>query len=137
MPLGEVATWPLPAGFIGKQSSAGRASGNNLVTAFALNRLAQWQSEQGQLHLAADTFGEVLLLSSNNRLKLTPGEVGAAHLGLGELAYQWNQLAEADDHLQAALNTLQSGNPLLLPSAYTVRAFCATEPKASRAKRAT
>jgi LuxR family maltose regulon positive regulatory protein len=103
--------------------SAGRASGNNLVTAFALNRLAQWQREQGQLHLAADTFGEVLLLSSNNRLKLTPGEVGAAHLGLGELSYQWNQLAEADDHLQTALDHLQTGNPLLLPTAYAACSF--------------
>ncbi len=93
------------------------------MTAFALNRLAQWQMNQGRLRQAEETFQEVLPLGPTTDRQWLSGEIGLAHLGLGELAYQWNRLAEANQHLQTGCEHIQAGNPLLLPSAYALWAF--------------
>lgn len=102
---------------------AGRDSGDDQVTAFSLNRLAQWQQGRGHLRLAADAFEEALQLLSGLHTPSVAGEMGLAHLGLGELAYEWNQLMQADRHLEAAYDQLRIGNPLMLAQAYVGQAL--------------
>jgi len=102
---------------------AGRDSGDKRVTAYSLNRLAQWQQGRGHLHLAAKAFEEALQLLSGLHPHSTTGEIGLAHLGLGELAYEWNQLAQADRHFEAAADELRRGNPLVFPQALVAQAF--------------
>jgi LuxR family maltose regulon positive regulatory protein len=103
--------------------TAGRASGNTQILAFALTRLGQWQTDQGQLQLAATSFREVLRLKEAAETPFTDTEIGRAHLGLGELGYQWNQLERAVQHLQTGCELIGPGNPLMLPAAYATWAF--------------
>jgi len=102
---------------------AGRDSGDRRVTAYSLNRLAQWQQGRGHLQLAAEAFEEALQMLSGLHPHSTAGESGLAHLGLGELAYEWNQLAQADSHLEAAADLLRRGNPLVFPQALVAQAL--------------
>jgi ATP/maltotriose-dependent transcriptional regulator MalT len=83
----------------------------------ALVDLGYAQFEQGQLRDGEALFRRVLS-PGNERLAASP-VLGVAHSELGELCRERNQLDEANDHLQTALELLRPwGNLLALIRAY-------------------
>jgi len=76
-----------------------RLTGNLLVQLIAMNRLGDVQVMQGQLHRAAQTYAEVLELAGERPL----WQRVEAHIALGRLHRQWNNLDAAQTHLQQGL----------------------------------
>ena len=61
---------------------------------------------QGNLHRSAEVFHCVLELSEG---RYFPNGIGYAHLGMAELTYEWNDLAETDRHLKEAYRLALEG----------------------------
>lgn len=76
-----------------------RLTGNLLVQLIAMNRLGDVQVMQGQLHRAAQIYTEVLELAGERPL----WQRVEAHIALGRLHRQWNNLDTAQTHLQQGL----------------------------------
>ncbi len=76
-----------------------RERNNSFIVLMSITHLAQLQMVQGQLHRAADTFREALNASS-----AFPSPIaGLAHLGLGAVLYERNELERAEDELRQAI----------------------------------
>jgi LuxR family maltose regulon positive regulatory protein len=76
--------------------------GNMYVMAVATSRLAELWAKQGELHQAANTHRSVLRLADEETDR--ESAVGAmAHVGLGELLYEWNDLEAATHHFEEGL----------------------------------
>ena len=105
-------------------AAAGQSARDDLVTAFALNRLAQLQISRGALRQAADTCRQVLALplGSAERPSL---ECSLAHLNLAAVLYQWNRLDEAEQHAATAEVGKQSGENAWFVEGYRLRALLA------------
>ncbi|MEM7346475.1 MAG: helix-turn-helix transcriptional regulator, partial [Chloroflexota bacterium] len=92
---------------------------NDLYTIVIANlNLAYLYAEQAQLHQAADRYRYVLQLAKEppdltettaTSLKLT----GRAHVELGEIFYQWNELEKANTHFVAGLQWGEQYNDTL------------------------
>jgi LuxR family maltose regulon positive regulatory protein len=80
----------------------GRRAGNIHVAAPALRALGNLQAAQGRLHQAAATYREALGLVETPEGRPLPLAAGSL-LGLGDLAYEWNDLAAAEEHIRASL----------------------------------
>src|SRR5690606_22153954 len=74
--------------------AAGRATGNLLVTIGATICLGQVREAELQLHLAEESYKQVLQLAGDPPL---PGTC-EAYFGMARLLYQWNRLAEAEEY---------------------------------------
>ncbi|MCE1252605.1 MAG: LuxR C-terminal-related transcriptional regulator [Anaerolineae bacterium] len=72
------------------------------IVAIALNQIGDIQLIQGELHQAQNTFREALRISTENAEMLST-YFSQSYLGLANLAYEWNDLALAQQHLQNAL----------------------------------
>jgi LuxR family maltose regulon positive regulatory protein len=85
--------------------SISQANGNVYMAVLALCNLAQLHVTQAELHRAAELYRQALQLVDHQpaqdgaRLPNT----GRAHVGLGEILYQWNDLDAATHHLQQGL----------------------------------
>jgi LuxR family maltose regulon positive regulatory protein len=76
--------------------------GNTHIMAVATSRLAELWAKQGELHQAADTHRSVLRLADDETDR--ESAVGAmAHVGIGELLYEWNDLEAATHHFEEGL----------------------------------
>lgn len=76
-----------------------QASGNLMIAIAAATSLGQIQETESQLHQAAEHFRHVLTLAGDPPLS------GAceSHLGLGRIAYAWNDLDAAQAHAELGL----------------------------------
>ena len=91
-------------------AAMGRRAGNLHVAVPALRALGNLQVAQGKLHQAAATYREALRLAETSQGRPLPLAAGSL-VGLGDLAYEWNALAEAEDQLQTGLKlSRQWGN---------------------------
>ncbi|MBE3560915.1 MAG: transcriptional regulator [Ktedonobacteraceae bacterium] len=75
-----------------------KAAGNSYATCAALTRLGQVYMLQGELHLAAEVYREVLTMAGRDI-----SDRGNALLGLARLSYEWNALEQAEQEAQEAL----------------------------------
>ncbi|HNS04158.1 MAG TPA: LuxR C-terminal-related transcriptional regulator [Anaerolineae bacterium] len=71
-----------------------RVTGNAFATILATSHLGRLQEAENQLHLAAETYRRVLHMAGDQPVLL----VNEAHLGLGHIHYQWNDVATAERH---------------------------------------
>jgi LuxR family maltose regulon positive regulatory protein len=69
-------------------------AGNLLVAVMVLCNIAGLRMQQGQLHRAKDLYEEALEWAADDRGQLLP-IAGEALMGLGRLAYRWNDLEAA------------------------------------------
>jgi LuxR family maltose regulon positive regulatory protein len=76
--------------------ATGKALGDSIYTITATLGLAQIQETDNNLRLASETYRRVLALAGD-----PPQPIACvAHLGLGRIAYQWNNLEVAQEHAQ-------------------------------------
>ncbi|MCB0254373.1 MAG: AAA family ATPase [Anaerolineae bacterium] len=91
-------------------AAMGRRSGNLHVAAPALRSLGNLLVTQGKLHQAAATYREALRLAETAQGRTLPVAAGSL-LGLGELAYEWNDLTAAEEHSRVGIElSRQWGN---------------------------
>lgn len=85
------------------------ASGNPLIAIIAIYNQGRMLIHQGQLQQAAQTFQQALQRADQSQV--TFPIAGTAHIGLGHLLYEWNDLEAAADHLYAGIEQCrQLGN---------------------------
>lgn len=81
--------------------------GNSLGAMVMANDLARLQRSQGRLHLAANTYRQVLEWGQS---RLRPHyAVGQALVGYGDILREWNQLQAAEQHLQEGVRQCERG----------------------------
>jgi LuxR family maltose regulon positive regulatory protein len=91
-----------------RAAAMSRAAGDMHAVLFAASKLAQLQAIQGQLRQAASTYREALRLA-DGRDEYTLPAAGMAHIGLGELLREWNDLEGAKQHLEQGMELGQRG----------------------------
>lgn len=79
-------------------SANGQAAGHILLTLYALTNLAELSDLQGQLHQVARIHRQALRLATEGHGQPVP-IAGMAHVGLGKLLREWNDLDAAMRHL--------------------------------------
>ncbi|UCC65388.1 MAG: tetratricopeptide repeat protein, partial [Anaerolineae bacterium] len=72
------------------------------IIALSLGHLGEIQAMQGRLRQAEETFQRALHIAQSHP-PLSSAYFGMASAGLGNLAYEWNDLMAAGDHLKAGL----------------------------------
>jgi LuxR family maltose regulon positive regulatory protein len=72
----------------------GQTAGDVFTTILATIGLGTVQEVENQLHLAAQTYREVLQVAGDQPLQI----INEAHLGLARVLYEWNDLAAAEQH---------------------------------------
>ncbi len=90
-----------------------RERNNFHIISMSISHLAQLDFVRGQLHHAADMYREALQTAS-----VFPSPfAGIAHIGLGNVLYEWNKLDQAYDELRKGiqLGTVWSNWEALLP----------------------
>lgn len=70
---------------------------------FAASNLAELRRLQGKLSQAATLYRRVLQLATKENEQQYPMIIAAAHAELGSLLYEWNELDEAEAHLQKTI----------------------------------
>jgi len=81
-------------------SAASRRVGNTYVALLAMRARAEIEKLGGHLHRAADIYQEALRIAEAHP---SPA-AGLAHVGMGELLYEWNDLDGAVRHLTKSIN---------------------------------
>ena len=81
----------------------GREAGNLHMVIIANSNLADILMEQGQLHKAVDTLTRSLQMAVRPDGQRSP-LAGKLYAGLGKLAYERNQLNEADQYIQQCID---------------------------------
>ena len=79
----------------------GMAANNSFLAVAARYHEARILMAQGYLQKAANTFKQILTVADQARKKLPV--VGLAHVGYGEVLYQWNDLTAAAQQVDAGL----------------------------------
>lgn len=80
--------------------SLSQISGDIFTTILATIGLGQVQEAENQLYMAAETFQQVLRLSGDPPLQI----IYEAYLGLAHIAYEWNDLDAAEQHIRQSLS---------------------------------
>ena len=78
----------------------------------AASNLAELRKLQGQFKEAAQLYHRILQLASEEKEYHFPLMVGTAHVELGHMLYEWNDLEKAADHLQQGIRSSQQGTGL-------------------------
>jgi LuxR family maltose regulon positive regulatory protein len=92
---------------------AAQQSGNHYARMTALTYLGMIQAVYGRLHRAAELCQQVIQLGGQSP------PVAPAHIELGALLYEWNELESATEHLQIGIEqSKRSGNPLIQSDGY-------------------
>jgi LuxR family maltose regulon positive regulatory protein len=81
----------------------GQASGDMINILLASIRLGQIQEEKNQLHLAAETYQQVLQLVDD----YSPSNASVAYLGLARVFYEWNDLNAAEQYGEQSFRLAQ------------------------------
>ena len=76
-----------------------QTSGNIMISIAAATSLGQIQESENQLHQAAESYRNVLQLAGDPPLPAA----SEAHLGLGRIFYEWNDLDAAQEHGEKSL----------------------------------
>jgi LuxR family maltose regulon positive regulatory protein len=99
---------------LAEASAASRRAGNTYVAMVAMRMLAEIEKMGGHLRRATDLYREAL---RSAEAQPSPA-AGLAHLGIGELLYEWNDLDGAMRHLRRSIDLgKRSGSfDILLPS---------------------
>ncbi len=85
---------------------------NPSTALIAASNLAELRKLQGQFKEAAQLYRRILQLASEEKEYHFPIMVGTAHVELGHLLYEWNDLEKAADHLQQGVRLSQQGTGL-------------------------
>ncbi len=85
---------------------AGRAAGNYYLALGALSGLADLRFDQGRLHLASESYGELLRLTTHPDGRRFPA-AGMALFGLSLIHYEWNDLEAALQHTRQSIDLCQ------------------------------
>ncbi|MBW2091233.1 MAG: HTH-type transcriptional regulator MalT [Deltaproteobacteria bacterium] len=95
-----------------------QAAGDTFETVLATSRLGRLHEIQGHLHQAAKTYQEALQIAA--RHDGPPPPIAAlAHMGLGDVLREWNDLDNALPHMLKAIALYRKwGSPLLLPEGF-------------------
>jgi LuxR family maltose regulon positive regulatory protein len=107
-----------------------RAAGDRRLAILGLCELAVLQTRQGQLHDAAATCREALQLAEAHasRSGQQPPAVGFAHIRLGAVLYEWNDLEASLDHTTRAIELFRQWGQkdgLLIGSVGLANLLCA------------
>ncbi len=84
-----------------------RAAGNLATAITTMSGLGRTQARQGNLHEAAQTLREALALAREGDIPLPWPSTGKAHVYLGALLYEWNDLDGAAHHLTEGIHLCQ------------------------------
>lgn len=79
------------------------AAHNHLIALIALGNRARLLETEGKLRQAAAACGDALRIAAGQGDRPSPA-VGMAHVELGRLNYEWNDLGAAQRHLETALD---------------------------------
>ncbi len=93
----------------------GREAGNLHMVIIANSNLADILVEQGQLHRAADTYAQSLQMAVRPDGQRSP-LAGKLYAGLGRLAYECNQLDDADQYIHQCIDLCQQWGDARPPS---------------------
>jgi LuxR family transcriptional regulator, maltose regulon positive regulatory protein len=81
-------------------STASRRAGNTYVALLSMRARAEVEKMGGHLHRAADLYQEAFQVA-----EASPSPAaGLAHVGMGELLYEWNDLDGAVNHLTQSID---------------------------------
>ena len=94
-------------------ASLSQEAGNVYITLVALRGLALVQAAQGRLREAAETYRRAQRLAAERGEKFLPA-AGYAHVGMGELLYEWNDLEAAERHLREGIELGERGGPAIM-----------------------
>ena len=109
------ASWALASAYIiqGDRAAAAQAcvegitisqkTGDIFSTILATSNLGEVQELENQLHLAAESYRQVLQLSGDH----PQPNAGDTHLGLARIHYEWNDLDAAERHGEQSLQLLR------------------------------
>ena len=93
---------PTAAQYMSEAEQEARPNNVIHIVALSLGHLGEVQTLQGCLHRAEETFQRALRIAQSYLPHLS-AFFGMASVGLGNLAYEWNDLVAAGDHLNAGL----------------------------------
>jgi LuxR family maltose regulon positive regulatory protein len=93
---------PTAAQYMSEAEQEARPNNVIHIVALSLGHLGEVQTLQGCLHQAEETFQYALRIAQSYLPHLS-AFFGMASVGLGNLAYEWNDLMAAGDHLSAGL----------------------------------
>src|SRR5215210_4903714 len=93
--------------------TASQRADNPFAVLLAMRGLAELQVMRGRLHRAADLYRQALRLAEQRRFPAA----GLAHVGMGELVYEWDDLDGAMHHLEEgiALGERSGSTSIVLP----------------------
>ena len=115
------ASWALASAYLiqGDRAAAAQAclegitisqkSGNIFSTILATSNLGEVQELENQLHLAAESYRQVLQLSGDH----PQPNAGDTHLGLARIHYEWNDLDAAERHGEQSLQLVRQYDRLI------------------------
>jgi LuxR family maltose regulon positive regulatory protein len=100
--------------FLSEAITTGQRADNDFVTLLAMRGLAELHVMRGSLHRAADLYRQALRLAEQRPFPAA----GLAHVGMGELLYEWDDLDGAMRHLAEgiALGERSGSTSIILPS---------------------
>ncbi|MBW1708927.1 MAG: HTH-type transcriptional regulator MalT [Deltaproteobacteria bacterium] len=96
-----------------------QAGGDTFEAVLATSRLGRLHEIQGHLHLAAKSYREALQIAAKKR-DGPPAPISAlAHMGLGDVLREWNDLDNALPQIYRAIALYKRwGSPVLMPEGY-------------------
>ena len=84
---------------LAEATTASRRADNAFAALLAMRELAELEVMGGHLHRAADLYRQALRLAEHRPFPAA----GLAHVGMGELLYEWNDLEGAMSHLREGI----------------------------------
>jgi LuxR family maltose regulon positive regulatory protein len=103
-----------------KAASIGLETGNILVALYAMCQQAEVQIPQGRLRQAATTYQKAIQLVTENGGALPVA--GVAHIGMGEILREWNELESAVRHVQKGIELCEEWGELVALDGHIVLA---------------
>ena len=90
-----------------------QAAGNVYLALVALRGLALVKAAQGRLQEAVETYRQAQQLADEQGERILPA-AGYAHVGMGELLYEWDDLEGAERQLLEGVELGERGGPVIM-----------------------
>jgi LuxR family maltose regulon positive regulatory protein len=100
--------------YLGEAKRIAEASGNLYVGLQATSHLADLQTKQGHLRQAAKIYRQALQLSAEGGSGQPLPSTGYAHVGLGEVLYEWDLLDEANHRLTEGIDLAKNARSWMI-----------------------